>query len=81
MLLPQDVKNAMELELVPADSVEPHFHAQDVIQDKAIVKNATELEQTIVKEKLVLNAKLEKEWITKVAAVQILTELHDKYWY
>lgn len=51
----------MELELVPADSVEPHFHAQDVIQDKAIVKNATELEQTIVKEKLVPNAKLEKE--------------------
>lgn len=51
----------MELELVPADSVEPHSHAQDVIQDKAIVKNATELEQTIVKEKLVLNAKLEKE--------------------
>lgn len=74
MLSLQDAKSAMEPEPAPADSVEHLSHAQDATPDKDIVKNATELALTTEKENHALNAKLEKEWIIKAAAAQILTE-------
>jgi hypothetical protein len=54
-------ENATELELLRADSLELHSHAQDATLDMVIVKNAMEMVLTTEKISHATNVKLVKD--------------------